>query len=506
MLEKDFARYRNATVSSVQTAVNQYLNTRNRLVMRFRPERSGRASQAAIDRSKQPALGGDKPFTAPDVKSGKLENGLEIFVVERRDLPKVSVALATRAGSVSDPAGQTGLASLTTRVMRRGTASKDALAIDTELGNLGTALGWSAGRENARLNLEVLKRNLGPALAVLADVARHPSFPAAEFDREKKLALDGLAQTANNASAIANRVAYMLAFGADHPYGRPAGGLPSTVSAIARDDLARFHQSNWKPASTALVFAGDLTLAEATDLARKHFGTWSGGAAPAVSIPAPRPVGPGKVYLVDRQDAAQTVIAHVLPAPPRKSADYYSTVLADAVYGGGGFGTRLNLNLREDKGYSYGVFSNAATFSTAGAIIASGGVQTDKTAESAVEFMNELKGFAGAKPISETELTAARLTKVRGYAQQFESLVRVADQILTLWTVGLSTAELQQEPEKLMSVPLSAVNAAAAKYAATSGATLLLVGDLSKIEPGIRKLNLGEIVIVDVEGRPVARK
>ena len=504
--EADFARYRSATAASVQNVVNSYLNTRNRLLVRFRPERSGRTSTVTVDRSKEPPLGGDKPFTAPDVKTAKLENGLQLFVVERRELPKVSVALATRAGSVTDPNGKSGLASLTTRVMRRGTTTKSALDIDTALGDLGTSIGWGVGRESGRLSLDVLKRNVSPAVGILADVARNPSFPANEFEREKKLALDSLAQQANNPGAVAGRVAFTLAFGLDHPYGRPPTGLPNSVSSIARDDLSRFHQANWKPASTTLVFAGDVTLAEATELARKHFGDWSGGAAPEVTIPAPRPIGPGKVFLVDRQDAAQTVIAHVLPAPARKSADYYSVVLADAVYGGGGFGTRLNLNLREDKGYSYGVFSNAALLSSGGAIIASGGVQTDKTAESAVEFMNELKNLSGAKPISETELTNARLTKVRGYAQQFESLGRVADQVLALWTVGLPTTELQQEPEKLMSVPLNAVNAAAAKYGQPSGATLLLVGDLSKIEAGIRKLNLGEIVVLDVEGRPVQSK
>jgi zinc protease len=360
-------------------------------------------------------------------------------------------------------------------------------------------------REGARISLDVLKRNAAPALAILADVVRSPAFPAAEFEREKKLALDALSQQANNPNAVASRVAYMLAFGPDHPYGRPPAGLPASVSAVTRDDLVRFHQANWKPASSALVFAGDLTLAEATELARQHFGPWAGGTAAAVTIPPARPVGPGKVFLVDRQDAAQTVIAHVLPAPARKDADYYAVVLADAVYGGGGFGTRLNLNLREDKGYSYGVFSNAAMLSNGGTIIASGGVQTDKTTESTVEFMNELKNLAGAKPISDTELTDARLSKIRGYAQQFESLSRVADQVLGLWTAGLSTAELQQEPEKLMSVPLAAVHAAAKKYGALPSASLLLVGDLSKIEDGIRQLKLGEIVILDVEGRIVKK-
>lgn len=501
--EEDFARYRAATTASVREAVATHLNTRNRLLVRFRPEPSGRPSEMTVDRTTPPALGGDKPFTAPDVRTATLDNGLQVFVVERRELPKVSVTLASRAASVSDPDAKGGLASMTARVMRRGTATRNAIEIDTELGDLGTTLGWGAGRENARLNLDVLKRNLGPSMAILADVARNPAFPASEFEREQKLALDALAQVANNPSAVAGRVAFMLAFGHDHPYGRPPAGLPGTVSTLSREDLVQFHRSHWRPGSSALVFAGDITLAEATELARQHFGDWPAGAAPAATIPAPRPVGPGRVYLIDRQDAAQTVVAHVLPAPARTADHYYALALADAVYGGGGFSTRLNLNLREDKGYSYGVFSNAALLSRGGTIIASGGVQTDKTRESVVEFVTELQNFAGAKPISETELTAARLSRVRGYAQQFESLGRVSDQILALWTVGLPMLELQREPEGLMSASLAEVNAAAAKYAAPPGASLLLVGDLSQIEPGVRELKLGEIVRLDVEGRPV---
>jgi zinc protease len=290
---------------------------------------------------------------------------MEVFVVEKPELPKVAVSLVSRAGSVADPNAKAGLANMTTRLMRRGTKTRDALQIDETLGNLGTGLGWGAARENASFSMEVLKRNLTPALGVLADITLNPSFPANEFDREKKLALDGLAQAANNPNAIANRVSYMLAFGSDHPYGRPTGGLPGTVQAITREDLVQFHQSYWKPGSSALVFVGDITLAEATQLARQNFSAWTGGAAPAVTIPAAKPIGPGKVYLIDRQGSSQTVVAHVLQAPQRKSEDYYALSLANAVYGGG-FGTRLNLNLREDKGYSYGVFAFPQQFSKGG--------------------------------------------------------------------------------------------------------------------------------------------
>ncbi len=502
--EDDLARRRNATVESVRASVDKYLNTRNRLLIRFHPEKSGKPSQVAIDRTQEPALGSDRPFMAPEVKSAKLENGLEIFVVEKSELPKVSISLATRAGSIADSSAKAGLASLTARLTRRGTKTRDALQIDEALGNLGTGIGAGAGKENASLSLEVLKRNLNSALEVMADIAINPSFPASEFEREKKIALDNLAQAANNPNAVANRVAMMLAFGADHPYGRPNGGLPATVQALTRDDLVKFHSSYWKPASSALIFVGDITLAEATALARQHLGSWSGGAAPAVNVPAAKPMGAGKVYLVDKQGAAQTVIAHVLTAPQRKSPDFYALSLANAVYGGG-FGTRLNLNLREDKGYSYGVFAFPQFFANGGTWIASGGVQTNKTKESAVEFMKELKFIAGEKPISEKEFSTARLTKIRGYAQQFESYGRIAGQVADLWTAGLPMTDLQRETAEIGKLQLANVNSVAAKYAALNGTSLLLVGDLSVIETGIRELNLGEIVILDVEGKPVKK-
>ncbi len=503
--EEDFMRYRNATTASVRDTVARWLNTRDRLLVRFRPEKSGRESQVAIDRAKEPALGGDKPFNAPDVKSAKLENGMEVLVVERTDLPKVAVTLATRAGGVQDPTGKEGLADLMVQTIRRGTKTRKALEIEDALGDLGTGVGGFSGYESSRLGMEVLKRNLSPALTIFADVARNPAFPAEEIDREKKQRLDALSQEAQDPNAVATRVAQMLAFGMEHPYGRPVRGLPSTVQGITREDLARFHEANWKPGSSALVFVGDVTLAEATELARAAFGTWTGGAAPIVNVPAPKPVGAGKVFLVDRQDAAQTVVRQILPGPPRKTEDYYAFNLADAVWGGG-FGTRLNLNLRENKGYSYGVFSSPALYSKAGMWVAAGGVQSDKTKESVVEFVNELKSLAGTKPITADELQTAKHARIRGYAQQFESVGRIADQVAGLWASGLPMTELQREPTELERATLAAVNAAAQKYAAPTGATLLLVGDLSKIEAGVRGLNLGDVVILDVEGKPIARR
>ncbi|MEO8431256.1 MAG: pitrilysin family protein [Acidobacteriota bacterium] len=502
----DIERHRRVSPGDVRAAADRWLNTRNRLLVRFHPEKSGRASEAALDRSKSPEFGADRPFKAPEVQTAKLSNGLEIFVVERRDLPKVVVTLTTRAGSAAAPAGKDGIAYLTARIARLGTKTRKALEIEDALGNLGTELQASASREDARLEVEVLKRHLGPALGLLADVARNASFPADEVEREKKTHLDALSQQAKNANAVAGRVRAMLAFGADHPYGRPVQGLPSTVAGLTREDLASFYAARWKPGSSAIIFSGDVTLAEASALAEKALGGWSGGAAAAVPIPpaSPSPTA-GRIYLVDRQDAAQTVVTQFLPAPARKTEDYAALRLADAVWGGGGFGTRLNLNLRQDKGYSYGVFSNLVLFESGGYWYAGGGVQTNKTRESIVEFDKELKGLAGSRPITEDEFAAARSKRVRGYAQAFEALGRINGQVADLWVDRLPTTELQREYDEAGKTTIAQATAAAQKYVKTDQAGLLLVGDRAKIESGLRELKLGEIVFLDPEGKPIAK-
>jgi zinc protease len=501
----DLGRYRNATAEGVRDTAARWLNTRNRLLVRFHPETSQLPQKADLDRSKQPPMGADKPYSAPEVKTAKLENGLEIFVVERRELPKVAVALSTRVGTAADPADKAGLVQLAYATMDMGTKTKNAIQIQDALGDLGTAIFAGPSRESSTTGFEVLKRNLVPAMTLFADVVLNPTYPASEIEREKKITLDNITQQMNDPNGIANRVRNMVVFGADHPYGRPGLGFTSTVARITPEDLARFHQTYLKPSNSALFFAGDITVAEATALARQHFGSWAGAAPPAQNIAAPQFASGGKVYLVNKPDAAQTVVLQVVGAPQRKSDEFYAFNLADAVWGGG-FQSRLNLNLREQKGYSYGTFSNPVQYDRGSIWVAAGGVQTDKTKESLVEFVSELKAIAGGKPITAEELADAKGNRVRGYAQQFESLGQLVNQVAQLWANGLPLAELQRLPDETQRATLAAVNAAAAKYAVPGKSTLILVGDLSKIEAGVRELNLGEVVILDAEGRPVTQR
>jgi zinc protease len=499
----DVQRHRAVTTDSVREVTAKWLDTQNRLLVRFHPDASALDAGAKINRSNQPELGADRPFHAPEVKTAKLNNGTNILVVERKGLPKVSLTFATWAGSVDDPLGKEGLANLEVQLLTKGTTTRKALEIDNELGDLGTSIEATTDREYSALNLEVLDPNVAQVLGIVADVVRNPSFPPDEVDREKKKRLALLAQAEKNPNLIAHRVAPMLEFGREHAYGHPPQGFRSTVEGITLEDLSSFHNKYWKPASSALIFVGDISLETAVDLTKRNFESWQGGAAPAPEIPPAKPLGPGKVFLIDRPDAAQTVIAQILPGPVLKAPDYYRIVLANAVWGGSGQ-ARLGMNLREEKGYSYGVFSFPQVFSKAGAWVAFGGVQTNKTRESVVEFEKELKFIAGEKPISEAELANAKNNRVRGYAQQFESMKRVSQQIVQLWAAGLPFSELQQEPDELARATLDSVNAASEKYANPANCMLLLIGDLSKIAPGVRELNLGEMIVLDPEAKPVA--
>lgn len=498
----DVARHHDVTTASLREAVTRWLDTSNRVVVRFHPDTASRADAVAtLDRTKQPELRADHPFEPPQVETAKLDNGMQVFVVERHELPKVAVMLATRAGSVCDPPGKDGLANLSIQVMKRGTKTRQALEIEDALGDLGTSLDGFASREHAALRFQVLKRNLPAAMRIFADVARNPSFPGDEVDREKKKQLDALAQDAQEPNAIAARVSSMLAFGNGHPYGRPVRGLASTIEALNRDDFAHFHQTYWTAGGSILILTGDISLAEATALAHENFGTWSGAAPPPPMIPDPRPAAPGKLYLVDRPDAAQTVIEAIQPGPRRGSADYYSLELANTVWAGS-FSSRLDMNLREDKGYSYGVFGFPALYTKAGMLQAGGGVQTNKTKESVAEFIKEVRMMAGQKPVSEQELAYAKSYRVRGYAQEFESLSRIADHIAALWSVDLPMTDIQRECAELEKTTLAQVNATAEKYVQPGKTSLLLVGDRAKIESGVRELNAGEIVMLDVDGKP----
>jgi len=504
-LEADVQRYLRVTPQSMRQAAATWLATPNRVVLRFHPEASARPTAAEPDRSKQPSLGADSPFQVPKVQTGTLPNGLELYVVERHELPIVTAALVSRAGSIYDPPGKEGLAWLAADVMARGTKTRDAIGLANALGDLGTRLQTGATREHAVHTVEVQRPNLGPAVALLADIARNPSYPDAEIDRERKLQLDQIDQAEHDAPSVARRLRDLLAFGPSHPYGRPTLGFRSSVGTLSTADAAGFHATYWKPQGAALIFVGDITLADARALALKELGGWSGATPAPPSLPPAAPIAKGKVVLVDRPDAAQTYVVHLYSAPAKKGDDYYGWKLASEVLGGGTAG-RLFMNLRQDKGYTYGVFTTASVLSGAMLWAGQGAVQTDKTKESIVEFVKEMKGVGGERAIGAAELDNARLGLIRNYAAGFGTNNDITSRVADLWSRRWPMAELEREPAELAKVSLADSVAAAKRYAGPSEATLLLVGDRAKIEAGVRSLKLGDVIVLDVEGRPAGEQ
>jgi predicted Zn-dependent peptidase len=280
-------------------------------------------------------------------------------------------------------------------------------------------------------------------------------------------------------------------------------GQRASIGGLTASDAAAFHTAAWRPQGSALVLTGDITLAEAVKLAQKSFGSWSGAAPSVPAIPAPQPIASGKIVIVDKPDAAQTMAVQLYSAPQQKSDDYYALLLASEVLGTGVSG-RLYANLRQAKGYSYGVGAYLRTLSGGMTWFASGAVQTDKTRESIVEFVAEQRGIAGSRPIAAKELENARLGLLRNYAAGFDTNLDVAERIVDLWSKRWPMEELAREPEALRRATLGEVQAAAKRYATPAAASFVLVGDRSKIEAKLRSLKLAEVAVVDAEGRPLS--
>lgn len=427
-----------------------------------------------------------------------------MMVAESHELPLVSVRLAVRGGAAAEPLDRAGAALLTMRCLPRGTASRSALGLEEELGALGTRLGPGLGAEIASLGLDVLSRCLDPALAVLADVAMNPSFPADELERERKKALDGLMQAQKDPWAICGRLTPMLAYGPEHPFGHSLYGDETTLAAVTREELQRYHSKCFVASNALLVVSGDVTLAGARELARRHFGSWRRGEPLRQSIPPITTDYQGKIVLVDRQESAQSVMALILPGVARGCENDALLQVVDTVWAGC-FSSRLMLELREKKGYTYGIKSAPEYRSTTGSWVARCGVKTIVTTESAAELGRQLAGLAGASPITTAEFEAARQTRVRGLAQGYETLGRVADRLLETWGCNRPISDLANEPERLAAAGLEAGNRLARQFARPGSPTLLVVGDAPKLEAGLRALGLGPVVRLDPLGKPLSK-
>jgi zinc protease len=451
----------------------------------------------AFDRSSRPALGAAPTVTLPPFTERTLANGLRLVIVEQTELPVADVVLVVGTGGEGDPAAKAGLATLTASVLDEGTTTRTALQIADQAAFLGVSVGASAGWDASRVSLHTPTAQLDSALALFADIVLRPSFPAADFERLKKERLTDLIQLRDRPTAIADRAYNEIVFGAGHPYGRPLTGTESSTRAISRADVRRFYDSYYRPNNATLIVVGDVTPDAVVARVERLMGAWPRGTVPPVAFgptPARRPTS---VTLIDKPEAPQTSVRIGLPGVARSTTDYFPLLVMNTVLGGS-FTSRLNQNLRETKGYTYGARSGFDMRRAAGPFVARAEVTGTKTDSSLIEFMKELRSIRDSVPTPELE-------KAKQYLQlqfpgDFESTGDIASQLVTLVLYGLPLDYYNSYVQQVGAVTQADVQRVAGEYLDPANFTVVIVGDRKTIEPGVRALRLGPLTVRPVPG------
>jgi zinc protease len=430
----------------------------------------------------------------------QLANGLRVVLAERHEIPKVSMALVVDAGASADPGTLPGTAWMTAAMLDEGTSKRSALEIQKELDRLGSVLQTYAETEISQISVESLRKNMKPSLALMAEIALQPAFPAEELERQRKRRLDSILQERHNPTAIARKIFRSSLFGPEHPLGRGTAGNEESIQALHVEGLQDFYRSYWHAGHATLVLVGDLKQDEALEMAEEFFGAWQRGESSPAKIPSFSHPAAVRLSLIDRPDAPQSQIRLGGLGPGRSTGDYYAIELMNSIFGGA-FSSRLNLNLREDKGYTYGAFSHFAFGRELGLWVCGTAVETRHSQAALGEILRELTLIRGEKPVTEEELETARTNLIQGYSQRFETQERLADQITEMLAFGLPLETMSQYVARVEQVTLGEVQNAVSRHLDPERLTGVMVGDLKVFEEALRGLNLGEIHRRDVDGK-----
>jgi len=494
-----WSRIAEAKPADVQAVVKRWLSD-GVYVLEIHPVPRTRAAKEGADRSRPPEPGAPPPAVFPKLHRTTLSCGLEVILAERHSIPVVNFDLIVGAGHAADRPAQAGTASLALSMLEEGTASRSALQIGDELERLGARLSTSSSADSSSISLSALRARLEESLDLFADVALNPAFPPADFERMKKERLAQIQREKASPPAMAQRVLPGLIFGSEHPYGLPESGFEASVASLAREDLAQFHAEWFRPELSKLIVVGDTTLIEIAPKLEAVFQSWKKGRTRRTN-PAPvehrqRP----EIFLVDRPGSIQSVIlaGHVAPA---YAAEREAAIDALNLALGGSFTSRINMNLREDKHWSYGAGSSLRAVKGQRSFAVRAPVQTDKTRESMEEIAKELRAIREAAPVTAAELAKAQDVLTRTLPGSWETLNGVGGAIETLLRHGLPDDHFTIHAAKIRSLKTADIEAAARELLHPDKLVWVVVGDRSKIEAAIRDLGWGEVKIVDADGR-----
>ena len=520
-LAADIARYENSTTESIRAFAQGQLNGNHRAVVYGLPGKQDLGPEVATPKAgqKDPSKNNGEAVNAdaawrndapkPGVASAlhlpvpekfKLSNGLTVLYSERPGLPLVAANLVLHAGSGVNPIDRPGLASMTARMLQQGTATRSALQIADRAAELGATLNSGAGTDTTDLSTRSLSRNFPDALELLADVALHPSFPKAEIERVRSERLTGIVQEKDEPFLLATRMLTAALYGPRHTYGYPGSGTTESIKAISRDDLAHFWQQNYFPDDAALVVTGNIKLAALKPLLEKQFGAWKAEKTARAAAGTPETTD-AKLILVDRPGAPQTTLVCFSMGLARSTPDYAPVEVMNTDLGGL-FSSRINMNLREAHGYTYGAGSFFRYHRSPGPFIVSSDVRTDVTAPATTEVFNELKRMRETQMTPE-ELLLSKDSIARSLPGRFERGTEAAASFAELFTYDLPLDYYSNLPERINAVTIEQAQAMAQKYIHPEKMIVLAVGDRAKIEEEMKKLNLGKVEIRDTDGKVV---
>jgi zinc protease len=472
------------------------------LAAQQKASQSAPPSQAGLDRTKIPAAGKATDLHVPTWTKVALSNGAQLVVSEKHDLPLISFTINFVGGAAQyEPADKTGLATVVASTLTEGTTHRTGDQISNDLQLLGTGVGAFVGPESGRLGFSSTTDKFEKALAVAADVLQNPTFPQDALDRFKGRLNVQLLQNRDRTAGIAGIVFPKVLYGTNHPYGLSL--TPATLAPITRDDVVSFYKNYFQPGRAIITIVGDITPAAAKQAVERELAGWkSGGSVPSFSYPAVAAPKATTIYLVDKPGAAQSTFAIGAPGPARDTPDYYAVRVMNEMLGVL-FQSRLNHNIREVKGYSYGVFSNYAFGKGPGAFRAGGEIVTAKSDSALIEFMKELRDIRGPRPPSDDELAQAKASLVQSLPESFSSVGGINGSIGTIYTQGLPENYYQQFARAVNAVTKDDVVRVAKQYIDPDHLAIVIVGDKSKIDSPLAATSIAPIVHLDLDGNPI---
>jgi zinc protease len=492
-------RVRKATAADLRDAARRWLAD-GLYQLEILPYPDYQRSKATMDRSKLPEVGPTPDLKLPAFQRITLLNGLKVVLAERHELPLVNFSMLIDAGTAADSFATPGTASMTSSLLASGTDKYNALEVSNEIQRLGAELKAESSLDTSTVYLSALKSKLEASLALYADVLLHPSFPQADFARQQQLQIAAIQRAKTSPGLMANRVFAPALYGRNHPYGLQL--TEAGVAKLTRDAVANFHQTWYRPENTTLLIVGDTTLTEIRPQLERAFAAWKAGNTPKKKIPPVAAPQQADVYLIDKPGAAQSFLLAGTITPPRNNPQEIPLGIWNDILGGT-FGGRVNMNLREEKHWSYGARTGFQFARGDSAWIASAPVQTDKTKESLIELNKEIHDVSGARPISQAELDKDKANRTLRLAGSRETVSQVGEAMETIVKYGFPDDYYSTYASKIRALTTDELTGAGKSFLNPDHLIWVVVGDLAKIEAGVRDLNLGPVHIVDADGNPL---